>query len=136
MKDDEILINEWLARDLKVHPGDKITLSYYIPGQEDRLRIESSDFITRDIIPISTSDKGIDLVPPFPGLSGVTQCMDWEPGIPIDLDKIRKKDEEYWDRYRELPKAYISLAAAQKIWKNPFGSLTAIHYPADKVSHV
>ena len=32
MTDNEIIVNRWLARDLNVHPGDSLTLTYYIPG--------------------------------------------------------------------------------------------------------
>ena len=36
-----------------------------------------------------------ELMPVFPGLSNLEICRDWEPCIPIDVSKIRGKDEEY-----------------------------------------
>jgi ABC-type antimicrobial peptide transport system permease subunit len=72
-----------------------------------------------------------ELMPMFPGLSDVENCRDWEPGIPIDLDKIRKKDEEYWDLYRGTPKAFVTLKAGQRMWGNRFGNLTALRYPVN-----
>lgn len=134
LKVDEILINQWLARDLDAEPGDRLILSYFIPGPAEELETQTSEFTIKGIVPVLNTDNERALVPPFPGLSGVTQCRNWNPGIPIDLEKIRDKDEEYWNTYGELPKAYISLAAARKIWRNPFGSLTAIHYPANEIS--
>lgn len=134
LKDDEILINQWLARDLEVKPGDRLNLFYFVPGPAEQLNTESSEFTVRGVIPLVNTDEQRALVPPFPGLSDAARCRNWDPGIPIDLGKIRNKDEEYWNKYRELPKAYISLGAAREIWKNPFGSLTSIHYPADEVS--
>ncbi|MBN2444331.1 MAG: FtsX-like permease family protein [Spirochaetales bacterium] len=132
LKANEIVINEWLAKDLNSRPGATIQLSYFIPGLDDRLEIEESGFIVKDIVPVDRGLMESSYIPPFPGLTNVSQCRNWDPGIPIDLDEIRKKDEDYWNTYREIPKAYISLEAAQKIWKNPFGNLTAIHYPGDK----
>ncbi|MBN2532255.1 MAG: ABC transporter permease [Spirochaetales bacterium] len=134
IKDNEIVINEWLARDLEVRPGDKLNLTYFVPGAEDRLDTESSEFTIQKIIPVINTNEERSVVPPFPGLSDASQCRNWDPGIPIDPGKIRDKDEEYWNKYRELPKAYISLASARNIWKNPFGTLTSIRYPADKIS--
>ena len=52
----------------------------------------------------------------------------WEPGIPIDRDKIRDKDDEFWDLYKATPKAFVSLEAAQEMWGNRFGDTTSIRY--------
>ena len=51
-------------------------------------------------------------------------------GMPVFrwCNKIRPKDEEYWKKYRGTPKAFITLAAGQKMWANRFGALTAIRY--------
>ena len=68
-------------------------------------------------------------MPEFPGLADVDNCRDWETGIPVDLDKIRTKDEEYWDQYRGTPKAFVTLEAGQSRWRNQYGSLTAVRYP-------
>ena len=45
-------------------------------------------------------------MPAFPGLADVDNCRDWKPGIPVDLDKIRPKDEQYWNEHRGTPKAF------------------------------
>ncbi|MHC4215610.1 MAG: ABC transporter permease, partial [Planctomycetota bacterium] len=74
------------------------------------------------------------LMPDFPGLADQTNCRDWKPGIPIDAEKIRDKDEDYWDRHRGRPKAFITLGAGQEMWGNRFGNLTAVRYPLGKVS--
>src|SRR5262249_42590078 len=37
MRDDEILVNEWLAADLEVKPGDDLELSYYLVDSGSRL---------------------------------------------------------------------------------------------------
>src|SRR5262249_26106376 len=37
MGDDEILVNEWLAADLQVSPGDTIEMSYFLPESGAKL---------------------------------------------------------------------------------------------------
>ena len=74
------------------------------------------------------------LTPEFPNISNVENCRDWNPGLPINLKLIRKKDEAYWKDFRATPKAFISLNAAQKIWKNKYGRLTSIRFYRPKYS--
>ncbi len=128
MRDDEIIINEWLSEDLDATIGDNIALSYYVPVSSYKLEEQTSRFRIRSIIPITGAASDRWLMPDFPGLHGVDNCRDWDPGIPIDLDMVRKKDQEYWDVHRGIPKAFITINAAQRLWQNRFGNLTAVRY--------
>ncbi|MBA7604568.1 hypothetical protein ES703_11693 [subsurface metagenome] len=132
MKDVEIIINEWLAEDLDAAPGDRIELVYYVLGLMRNLEERSALFTVRSVVPIIGSAAEKNLIPEFPGLAEVENCRDWNPGIPIDLGKIRKKDEQYWNLYRGTPKAFITLTAARKMWSNRFGSLTAVRYTGNR----
>jgi putative ABC transport system permease protein len=126
MSDDEILINQWLADDLEAKVGDSIELSYFVTASTRNLQEQKFTFRVRGVLPMQSDPE---LMPDFPGLAKVDNCRDWDRGIPIDLSKIRKRDEDYWDRYRGTPRAFITLAAGQKLWANRFGSLTAVRYP-------
>jgi putative ABC transport system permease protein len=128
MKDDEIIINEWLARDLNAGIGDQIGLTYYVLGSKRELVESSSNFRVKAVVPLTGIYADRDLLPDFPGLSGQENCRDWDPGIPIDLEKIRDEDEKYWDDYRGTPKAFLTLSTAQKLWANRFGDLTSIRF--------
>jgi hypothetical protein len=75
-----------------------------------------------------------ELMPDFPGLADVDNCRDWEPGIPVELDKIRQRDEDYWQQYRGTPKAFVTLGAGQAMWANRYGNLTAVRYAATQLS--
>jgi ABC-type antimicrobial peptide transport system permease subunit len=78
---------------------------------------------------------GLDrsLMPDFPGLSQAQSCRDWDTGLPIQVNRIRDKDEDYWRVHRGTPKALINLAAGQRLWANRFGNLTALRfYPPDQ----
>jgi len=46
------------------------------------------------------------------------------------MHEIRTKDEDYWNRYRGTPKAFISYEKGRELWGNNFGPATAIRYPA------
>ncbi|MHC4867236.1 MAG: FtsX-like permease family protein [Planctomycetota bacterium] len=128
MPDDEIIISQWLADDLKAKEGDLIEIAYFVLGPMRKLVEQQSAFKVRRIV--AMEDKALDreLMPAFPGLADADNCRDWEPGIEIDLDKIRQRDEDYWDRYRGTPKALVTLSAGQKMWANRYGNLTAVRY--------
>jgi len=129
MNDNEILINSWLADDLQAKPGDVLELTYFVVGNMRKLEEQTSQFRIRAVLPLEGAAADRELMPMFPGISDAKNCRDWEPGIPIDLDKIRKKDEEYWTLYRGTPKAFVTLKAGQRMWGNRFGNLTALRYP-------
>jgi len=124
----EIVINKWLANDIGAKAGDTVELEYYVMGEMRKLDIGKSKFTVKGVVAV---DRGIgerELMPDFPGLSDAENCRDWEPGMPVDLDKIRDKDEAYWDKYRGTPKAFVTLAAGQKMWVNRYGNLTGVRF--------
>ena len=129
LQDNEIIINSWLADDLKAKPGDQLTLHYYSIAASRKLQVEQHTLVVHSIVPLRGWAKDQTVMPDFPGLSDAGNCGDWKPGIPIDLNQIRAKDERYWDQYRGTPKAYVSLSTAQRLWSNPFGNLTGIRFP-------
>ena len=125
--DDEIIISRWLAEDLGTNSGNEITLSWYHPVG-NLLEEREKTFIIRYISDneILLSDPA--LMPEFPGISGSTSCSSWDAGIPILMDKIRDKDEDYWDIYKGTPKAFVSYSVGKKLWGNNFGPATAIRF--------
>lgn len=128
MREDEIIINQWLAEDLMASPGDNLYLRYYVVGSMRKLEERTARFRVRAVLPIEGAAADKDLMPRIPGLSDKKNCRDWEPGMPIDLARIRDKDQAYWDKYRGTPKAFIRLSAGQSLWNNRFGNLTAVRY--------
>lgn len=125
-KEDEITITQWLADDQKLGVGDEVTLKYFVVGLGRELKQQEAKFKVAAILPMDSPMVTKAWTPEFPGVSDVDNCRDWEPGIPMDMKAIRDKDEAYWDEYKGTPKAFISLAAGQKLWSNRFGQITAI----------
>ncbi len=56
------------------------------------------------------------LSPDIPGLTTADNCSRWETGIPIDLKRISKEDEAYWNKYQSKPKVYLNFEQAQQIF--------------------
>jgi len=129
MQDDEIIINQWLADDLGAHAGDSLELTYFVVSPMRKLDQKTTSFRIRRILPMEGLAIDPDLMPDFPGLADVNNCRDWDKGIPIDLDKIHKADEDYWDEFKGTPKAFITLKTGQSMWANRYGNLTAVRYP-------
>ncbi|MDH7502821.1 MAG: ABC transporter permease, partial [Verrucomicrobiota bacterium] len=128
LKDDEIIISDWLAEDIAAKPGDNLTLKYYVMGRLRNLEEQSANFRVRAILPLSDPLFDRNLMPDFPGIAKAENCRDWDTGLPIQMNRIRPKDEQYWRDYRGTPKAFLTLAAGQRIWSNRYGNLTAIRY--------
>jgi putative ABC transport system permease protein len=121
-----IILNEWAAHDLGVRRGDPVTLEYYVWQADGRLETKTAQFNLSAVAPIAGPGADRDLVPDYPGISQSPTLSDWDPPFPVDLTRIRKQDEDYWERYRTTPKAFIPLAAGQALWGSRFGTLTAI----------
>ncbi|MFC2101498.1 ABC transporter permease [Bacteroidota bacterium] len=124
----EILVTDWLAEDLGIRPGDSVKMTYFVMGPLRRLQEETVMFKVSGIIPIGKIPFGEYMMPDFPGMSDAGECSDWETGTPVDLDRIRDKDEDYWDVYKGTPKAFISLEDGKRLWNNPFGTVTAFRF--------
>lgn len=127
--DSEITITQWLADDQQLAVGDEITIKYFVVGLGRDLKEQTAAFKVGAILPMDHPMVTSAWTPEFPGVSDVDNCRDWEPGIPMNMKAIRDKDEEYWDEFKGTPKAFITLAAGQKLWANRFGELTAVRLP-------
>ena len=128
MKDDEIVLTRWLADDLHASPGDTIELSYFLPESGARLLEATNRFRVHSIVPMELPWADRTLMPDFPGIENAESTADWDAGFPL-VYKIRPRDEDYWKKYRGTPKAFVALAAGQKMWANRFGNLTSVRFP-------
>ncbi len=129
MGEDEILVNDWLAEDMDLQAGEMISLTYYVIGNGRALEERTNTFKVHGIVPLSGLAGDRTLMPDFPGLAQAESSRDWDAGFPIDLKRIRDKDEQYWKEYRGTPKAFVTLAAGRKMWSNRFGEYTGIRFP-------
>ncbi|HET6962861.1 MAG TPA: FtsX-like permease family protein, partial [Terriglobia bacterium] len=123
-----IWLNQWAAGDLIAKAGDTVTLEYYLWSEEGQLATRTAQFQLAGILPIRGIAADRNMVPDYPGISDSDTLSDWDPPFPMDLGLIRPKDEAYWQEYRATPKAFITLADGQKLWKSRFGLLTSLRF--------
>ncbi len=126
-----IVLNDWAARDLGARPGDTVSLEYYVWQERGGIATATAEFHLAGVVPLAGPAADHELAPEYPGITDSDDLGDWDPPFPIDLSRIRPRDEEYWDRYRTTPKAFLPLEAGQKLWQSRFGKLTSIRvFPA------
>lgn len=129
LSDDEIVLNHWEAEDLAAAPGDTVSLSYYVLDEQSRLTEQAAQFTLRSVIPMAGSAADPLWMPDFPGIAEADTSSDWSPGLPLDLTRIRDKDELYWDQHRGTPKAFITHRRAKQLWHNRWGASTSLRIP-------
>jgi len=122
----EIVLNDWLATDLQAAPGDEVRLTYFQVGAGGALAEQGATFRVRAIVPLRDLAADRSWMPAFPGITDISSPKNWDPGLPLDLKRIREQDERYWDDHRGAPKAFLSAAAGREIWSTRWGSLTAL----------
>jgi putative ABC transport system permease protein len=122
---DAIWLTDWARRDLGIAAGDPVEVDYYVWLEEGKLVTRTARF---RFAGIASLPGGIDptLAPEIPGVTEARSMSAWDPPFPLELSRIRREDEEYWNKYRATPKAFVTLARGQELWQNRFGKLTAV----------
>jgi putative ABC transport system permease protein len=131
MRDDEILVNQWLADDLQLKPGDTLEFTYFVADSVTRLVERTNRFRVRAIVPLAGPYADRTLMPDFPGLAKAESTHDWDAGFPL-VHTIRPKDDQYWKDHRGTPKAFLTLQAGERMWGNRFGNATAVRWAVPK----
>ncbi|MCC6363398.1 MAG: ABC transporter permease [Bryobacterales bacterium] len=128
-----VVLNDWAARELHAKPGDTMEMEYYVWLPEGRLSTARTRMKVSAVTPIRGAAADRDYTPEYPGITEAKTIHDWNPPFPMDLGKIQKRDEDYWDNYRTTPKAFVSLEEGQALWGTRFGKLTSLRIvaPAD-----
>jgi putative ABC transport system permease protein len=121
-----VILNQWTADDLGAAPGDPLTIEYYLWADEGRLTTHEAEMRVAGVVPIAGAADDPDLTPDYPGITEATNVIDWDPPFPVNLELIRPADETYWDDHRTTPKAFIPLAAGQRLWASRWGQVTSV----------
>jgi len=127
LRDDEIVVNQWLADQLQLKPGGELELSYFLPDSGARLTEATNRFRIRAIVPMQMPWADRTLMPDFPGIASAERIGDWDAGFPLTHRKL--VDDPYWKQWRGTPKAFVSLGAGRGMWGNRFGDTTAVRFP-------
>jgi putative ABC transport system permease protein len=137
LAENEIVLNDWAAKQLGAGVDDKVTLKYYEPETTHGKLIEQTTepLTVRIIAPLKDSDGYPTAVadehftPELPGVTDEASISDWELPFPL-VEKISQADEDYWDEYRTTPKAFVSLQLAERLWSSRWGTISALRWLA------
>jgi putative ABC transport system permease protein len=122
----EIRLNQWAADDLRARVGDRVSLEYFLWSDEDGLTTSIAEFTLAGILPMNGEGADPTLTPDYPGISDAADITSWDPPFPVDLKRVRPKDEDYWDQYRAAPKAIVSLEDGQRLWGSRYGNVSSV----------
>lgn len=128
---DGIYLNQWAANDLGANVGDVVAVTFYVTDAFGSLRTESASFTLQGVLPMSESIADSGWTPPYKGITDTASLSEWNPPFPVDLRKVRPRDDEYWKLYKAAPKAFVSLATGRRLWVHDgdrFGASTAIRF--------
>lgn len=121
LRDDELVLNAWAAQDLGAQVGERFTITWRTstPGGYEE---HSAEVTLRAVVPMEGLGADPGLVPDFRGITDAIHIGDWDPPFPIDLSRITDRDEEYWDRYRAAPKAFVGAGLLRRAWQGDVGA--------------
>jgi ABC-type lipoprotein release transport system permease subunit len=112
---------------LPVNPGEEVTLAYYRPDTQGRLKPMHGPLRFRETLPLQGFAADPDLTPEFPGVTDQLDLRNWQnPPFPYDPKRVHFADELFWKWYRTTPKAYIHLEKGILLWATRFGRFTSI----------
>ena len=125
------VLNAWEAEDLGAKPGDELRIDYYALDAAYRLVERSARLPVAGVIPLTGLAADAGWMPDFPGVASAEKTADWDAGVPIDLKRIRDKDEAYWDAQRGTPKLFMPLQKGREMFGNRWGEFTALRVPVE-----
>lgn len=129
-----VVLNDWLATDLHASVGDKLSSRYYQVGDRGDLPEEHLQFEVAGIVQLAgvADDRGF--TPEVPGITDVETFDDWRQPFPLERSRVTTRDDDYWTgtadnkAYRATPKMFVTLDAAQSLWRSRYGQLTSFRF--------
>ena len=136
LEDNQIVLNAWAAADLGAKPGDTIRVTYFDPrSAHGVIRERVEDFELAGVAKLAGAADDPHLTPEVDGVTDQAAIADWDPPFPFKAQRIRDKDEVYWEEHRATPKAFVALSTGQRLWGSRFGDTTSIRFvPAGGVT--
>ncbi len=127
LQNGEVAINEWLARDLAVAPGDEIVVKYHVVGSRGDLPELEKKFRVKAILKMKGTPAGDSGFTPFvEGITNAKTFADWDQPFAMKMSRITFRDEEYWLKYKATPKLFLNLEQARQLWQSRYGKTTSV----------
>ena len=125
-----IALNTWAARELNAVAGERVEIEYYLWDAIEGLQTRAAQFVLDRIVPMEGIGADRRLAPQYPGITAADSLADWDPPFPIDLSRVKPRDERYWDEHRTTPKAFVPYERGRDLWSTQFGRATSIRMRA------
>lgn len=125
-----LVLNDWAASDLGARADDEAVLHYYAFGPREELIERRAVLGVSGTVEMAGLGADPGLTPEYPGIGRADDISDWSAPFPVDLDRIRPRDEDYWDRYRAAPKAFLSREEGRRLFASRLGELTSVRLRA------
>ncbi len=123
---DEALLNSWMADELEAKVGDRIEIDYFELGDREQLVERTIELGVAGVVDMTGWGADRGLTPEFPGVADADDMSDWDPTFPVDLSRVRDRDEDYWDEWGATPKLFVGLALGDELWSSRFGLFTSL----------
>lgn len=120
----------WLAEDLGLTPGLPVEVEFLAWESAGRYGSRREAFRSAAALDPDGLAGDPTLSPEYPGVTDSASIGDWAPPFPVDLSRIREKDEDYWERRRTLPKAFLPIEAARRLSGVGAGGATSVRFAA------
>ena len=125
---DRLIPGTWLREDLALRPGDPVEVEFLSWEAEGRFGAARETFRAAPARERTGWAADPTLSPEYPGVTDSARIGDWDPPFPVDLARIRRKDEDYWEEWRTLPKAFLPLAAVRRLASAGGGGATSVRF--------
>ena len=122
----QAVLSDYAARRLGLRTGDSLTVTYYVSDALKKLSERTKDFKVARIVPLAALAADGHLSADFPGLADAESCSQWDSDLPIDLDRVKPEDEQFWTDWKSTPKILLPYAEMREEWANTWGDATEI----------
>ena len=127
LADDEIVLLDWPESPLRGLPaGSPISVAFFKPEMEVNAEEASATFKLKGYVALAGVADDPSLTPPFPGITDKLSIGEWESPFEMESKRIQRRDEDYWNRHKTTPKAYITTAAGERLFGSRFGTVTSL----------
>lgn len=132
--DDDIVLLEWEGSELNGLPaGTKIRLRYFDPEVEGAGVVREAEFTLRGYLRFPGPAQDRHLVPEIAGVTDArADLYNWDrpPVLPKETIRQRVPDKhprsQFFNVHKATPMAYLSLAAARRLFSSRYGSDTSV----------
>lgn len=128
-------LNQWTAQDLGVSSFFPVSIEYLVPSLDGQFTTRTISLRAAGIIPVNPTDAA--LIPPIEGVSDAARIDAWQAPFPVEMERVTPRDEQYWEKYKTTPKAYVDIDTIHTMWASgPQGEdvdwVTSLHITPPK----